>query len=40
MVLGTLVRRLPTLRLRDGVDGLRLRKGLLSGGLEDVWVTW
>ncbi|AQZ62881.1 cytochrome [[Actinomadura] parvosata subsp. kistnae] len=40
VVLGTLTRRLPTLALRDGVDGLRLRKGLLSGGLEDVWVTW
>ncbi len=40
VVLGTLVRRLPTLRLRDGVEDLRLRKGLLSGGLEDVWVTW
>ncbi|TYB56146.1 cytochrome P450 [Nonomuraea sp. PA05] len=40
VVLGTLIRRLPGLALRDGVDGLRLRKGLLSGGLEDVWVTW
>ncbi|WP_344475977.1 cytochrome P450 [Nonomuraea monospora] len=40
VVLGTLIRRLPGLALCDGVDGLRLRKGLLSGGLEDVWVTW
>ncbi|MFC5835462.1 cytochrome P450 [Nonomuraea insulae] len=40
VVLGTLIRRLPTLNLRDGVDGLHLRKGLLTGGLEDVWVTW
>lgn len=40
VALGTLTRRLPALGLRDGVDGLRLRKGLLSGGLENVWVTW
>ncbi|MFC7586061.1 hypothetical protein ACFQYP_21705 [Nonomuraea antimicrobica] len=40
MALGTLTRRLPALDLRDGVDGLRLRTGLLSGGLENVWVTW
>jgi hypothetical protein len=39
-VLGTLARRLPTLRLRDSADALRLRTGLLSGGLQDVWVTW
>ncbi|WP_433440796.1 cytochrome P450 [Nonomuraea sp. CA-141351] len=40
VVLGTLIRRLPTLRLRDSADELRLRTGLLSGGLQDVWVTW
>ncbi|MBE1591932.1 cytochrome P450 [Nonomuraea angiospora] len=40
VVLGTLARRLPTLRLRDSADELRLRTGLLSGGLQDVWVTW
>ncbi|MFG6198375.1 cytochrome P450 [Nonomuraea sp. JJY05] len=40
VVLGTLARRLPTLRLRDSADALRLRTGLLSGGLQDVWVTW
>ncbi|MGW0809681.1 cytochrome P450 [Nonomuraea sp. NPDC002799] len=40
IVLGTLTRRLPALRLRDDAGDLRLRTGLLSGGLEDVWVTW
>ncbi|MFC4006231.1 cytochrome P450 [Nonomuraea purpurea] len=40
VVLGTLTRRLPQLRLRDDADDLRLRTGLLSGGLQDVWVTW
>ncbi|MEV4111220.1 cytochrome P450 [Nonomuraea sp. NPDC049695] len=40
VVLGTLTRRLPTLRLRDSADELRLRTGLLSGGLQDVWVAW
>ncbi|GAA3141503.1 cytochrome P450 [Nonomuraea roseoviolacea] len=40
VVLGTLVRRLPGLRLRDGAEALRLRTGLLSGGLENVWVAW
>ncbi|WP_345576375.1 cytochrome P450 [Nonomuraea rosea] len=40
VVLGTLTRRLPSLRLRDRPEDLRLRTGLLSGGLQDVWVTW
>ncbi|MDR8413766.1 cytochrome P450 [Nonomuraea sp. 3-1Str] len=40
VVLDTLTRRLPTLALRDGAEALRLRTGLLSGGLENVWVTW
>ncbi|MEQ4719439.1 cytochrome P450 [Nonomuraea sp. B19D2] len=40
VVLGTLTRRLPTLRLRDSAGELRLRTGLLSGGLQDVWVAW
>ncbi|MEU7860779.1 cytochrome P450 [Nonomuraea sp. NPDC049141] len=40
VVLGTLVRRLPGLGLRDAPGDLRLRTGLLSGGLQDVWVTW
>ncbi|MGW4802042.1 cytochrome P450, partial [Nonomuraea sp. NPDC004297] len=39
-VLGTLARRLPGLRLRDHPDELRPRTGMLSGGLQDVWVTW
>ena len=40
VVLGTLVRRLPTMRLRDSPDDLRLRTGGFVGGLEDVWITW
>jgi cytochrome P450 len=40
VVLGTLARRLPGLGLRDAPADLRLRTGLLSGGLQDVWVTW
>ncbi|MDX3100076.1 cytochrome P450 [Nonomuraea angiospora] len=40
VVLSTLTRRLPGLRLRDAPDELRLRTGGLSGGLQDVWVTW
>ncbi|MEV6983561.1 cytochrome P450 [Sphaerisporangium sp. NPDC051017] len=40
VVLGTLARRLPTLNLRDAPQDLRLRTGGMSGGLEDVWVTW
>ncbi|QFY13529.1 cytochrome P450 [Nonomuraea phyllanthi] len=40
VVLGTLARRLPQLRLRDSADSLRLRTGGMSGGLQDVWVTW
>ncbi|MBB5775490.1 cytochrome P450 [Nonomuraea jabiensis] len=40
VVLSTLTRRLPGLRLRDAPEDLRLRTGGLSGGLQDVWVTW
>jgi cytochrome P450 len=40
VVLSTLTRRLPGLRLRDHPDSLRLRTGMISGGLQDVWVTW
>ncbi|MGP4095059.1 cytochrome P450 [Nonomuraea sp. KM90] len=40
VVLTTLAQRLPNLRLRDSADDLRLRTGGLSGGLQDVWVTW
>ncbi|SEH01575.1 Cytochrome P450 [Nonomuraea solani] len=40
IVLGTLAQRLPELRLRDSVDDLKLRVGMMSGGLQDVWVTW
>ncbi|MGW4407845.1 cytochrome P450 [Nonomuraea sp. NPDC004702] len=40
VVLGLLARRLPGLRLRDDPRELRLRTGGLSGGLQDVWVTW
>jgi cytochrome P450 len=40
VVLGTLARRLPTLQLRDSPEDLRLRTGLIAGGLQDVWVTW
>ncbi|NUR83793.1 MAG: cytochrome P450 [Nonomuraea sp.] len=40
VVLGTLVRRMPGLRLREAAQELRLRTGLISGGLQDVWVTW
>ena len=39
-VLETLVRRMPGLRLRDSADELQLRTGGISGGLQDVWVTW
>ncbi len=40
VALGTMARRLPGLRLRDGADALPLRKGILGGGFENVWVTW
>ncbi|MEU7856362.1 cytochrome P450 [Nonomuraea sp. NPDC049141] len=40
VVLGTLARRLPSLRLRDAPEDLQLRTGGISGGLQDVWVTW
>ncbi|MET7327162.1 cytochrome P450 [Nonomuraea sp. NPDC005650] len=40
VVLDTLTRRLPGLQLRDSPDDLRLRTGGMSGGLQDVWVTW
>ncbi|SDK47782.1 cytochrome P450 [Nonomuraea jiangxiensis] len=40
VVLSTLIRRLPGLRLRDSADRLQLRTGGMSGGLQDVWVTW
>ena len=40
VALGTMVRRLPELRLRDGADALPLREGVLAGGFENVWVTW
>ncbi|RCG33137.1 cytochrome P450 [Sphaerisporangium album] len=40
VVLGSLARRLPTLNLRDSPQELRLRTGGMSGGLQDVWVTW
>jgi cytochrome P450 len=40
VVLTTLAQRLPTLNLRDSPDDLRLRTGGMSGGLQDVWVTW
>ncbi|WP_329060708.1 cytochrome P450 [Streptomyces sp. NBC_01429] len=40
VVLSTLARRLPTLRLRDSADDLKLRTGGMSGGLQDIWVTW
>ena len=40
VALGTMARRLPELRLRDGADALPLRKGVLAGGFENVWVTW
>jgi cytochrome P450 len=40
VVLGTLAERLPTLRLCDTVDDLRLRDGVLTGGLQEVVVTW
>lgn len=38
--LDTFVRRLPALRLRDDVAGLRPRDGVAAGGLEELWVTW
>lgn len=40
VALGTLATRLPGLALRDGADALPLRKGILGGGFENVWVTW
>ncbi|NUR86580.1 MAG: cytochrome P450, partial [Nonomuraea sp.] len=40
VVLSTLTRRLPGLRLRDAPEDLRLRTGAMTGGLQDVWVTW
>jgi cytochrome P450 len=40
VALGTMTRRLPELRLRDGADALPMRKGVLAGGFENVWVTW
>ena len=40
VALGTMARRLPELALRDGADALPLRKGILGGGFENVWVTW
>lgn len=40
VVLGTFVRRLPELRLRDTPDALRPREGVAAGGFEDMWVTW
>jgi cytochrome P450 len=40
VALGTMARRLPGLALRDGADALPLRKGILGGGFENVWVTW
>jgi cytochrome P450 len=40
VVLDTLARRLPTLRLRDSPDDLRIRTGGFVGGLEEVWITW
>ncbi|RNG25123.1 cytochrome P450 [Streptomyces botrytidirepellens] len=40
VVLGTFVRRLPELRLRDAPETLRIREGVAAGGFEDMWVTW
>ncbi|MFI7700551.1 cytochrome P450 [Nonomuraea sp. NPDC049480] len=40
VVLDTLTRRLPGLQLRDSPADLRLRTGGMTGGLQDVWVTW
>lgn len=40
VVLSALTRRLPGLRLRDAPEDLRMRTGALTGGLQDVWVTW
>ncbi|GDY58350.1 hypothetical protein SVIO_089730 [Streptomyces violaceusniger] len=40
VVLGTFVRRLPELRLRDTAADLRPREGVSAGGFEDMWVTW
>ncbi|MEW9550475.1 cytochrome P450 [Nonomuraea sp. NPDC050783] len=40
VVLGLLAGRLPGLRLRDHPSDLRLRTGGMSGGLQEVWVTW
>jgi len=40
VALGTMTRKLPNLRLRDGADALTMRTGSLLEGFEDVWVTW
>ncbi|MGW7689155.1 cytochrome P450 [Streptomyces asiaticus] len=40
VVLGTFVRRLPELRLRDTAADLRTREGVSAGGFEDMWITW
>lgn len=40
VVLGTLARRLPGLRLRDEPADLKLRSGVFAGGFESVWVGW
>ncbi|WP_214409314.1 cytochrome P450 [Sphaerisporangium fuscum] len=40
VTLATLARRLPALRLRDHPDDLRLRTGLVTGGFQDLGVTW
>ncbi|MCK2215786.1 cytochrome P450 [Actinomadura sp. ATCC 31491] len=40
VVLELLTSRLPGLNLRDHPDDLRLRTGGMSGGLQEVWVTW
>ena len=39
-VLGTLVQRVPSLRLAVGVDQLRLKSPLLTGALEELPVAW
>jgi hypothetical protein len=40
VTLGTMTRKLPTLRLRDGANTLPMRTGMVVGGFENVWVTW
>jgi cytochrome P450 len=40
VALGTMTRKLPGLRLRDGAAALPERKGMLGGGFENVRVTW